>query len=219
MRRPQVPARVRGLVEGITSGLLQDPLRWPAEVLSRIQPPAGQETAFLGIGGNMGDRLGLLNECVRMLDAHPRIVVDDISSVYETEPLGPSDEDYLNIAVRVLTDLPPLSLLRACQQVEDALGRVRTVRWGARTMDVDVLLYGDRVLRSPVLTVPHPGLVQRAFALVPLMEVAPGWTLPDGTSLARAIVALAPIEGISAIGRQVSLEPMPQGPPGTGEDG
>jgi 2-amino-4-hydroxy-6-hydroxymethyldihydropteridine diphosphokinase len=177
------------------------------------QPPSGEETAFLGLGGNVGDRLHYLNRAVRLLDAHPRIAVDDVSSVYETEPLGPSEAAFLNVAARVLTDLAPLGLLRACQRVEGILGRVRTTRWGPRTIDVDVLLYGDRTIARPVLTVPHPGLAERAFALVPLIEVAPGWRLHDGRSLATAVADLAPIEGVSAIGRQVSLSPLPDGPP------
>lgn len=180
------------------------------------QPPAGHETAFLGLGGNIGDRLHYLNRAVTLLHDHPRISVEDISSVYETTPLGPSDEPFLNIAVRLLTDLAPLTLLRACQKVEVTLGRVRTVRWGPRTIDIDVLLYGDRTIRSDVLCVPHAELEARSFALVPLLEVAPGWRLPDGRSLAQAIVVLAPIEGISAIGRQVSLTPLPSGPPVVG---
>lgn len=177
------------------------------------QPPAGQETAFLGLGGNVGDRLHYLNRAVSLLHDHRRISVEDISSVYETAPLGPADEPFLNIAVRVLTDLAPLPLLRACQKVELTLGRVRTVRWGPRTIDVDLLIYGDRSLRTAVLVLPHAELAARGFALVPLMEVAPGWRLPDGRSLAQAVVAIAPIEGVSAIGRQVSLSPLPSGPP------
>lgn len=184
------------------------------------QPPAGQETAFLGLGGNMGDRLDHLNRAVGLLHAHPRISVEDISSVYETAALtledAPPGDPYLNIAVRVLTDVSPLRLLRACQEIEQVLGRVRTVRWGPRTIDVDVLLYGDRVIRTRVLTVPHAEMTNRAFVLVPLMEVAPGWRLPDGRTLAQAVVALAPIEGISAIGQQVSLTPLPSGPPDVG---
>ncbi len=177
------------------------------------QPPAGREVAFLGLGGNMSDRIYYLNRAVRFLDADPEVEIDDISSVYQTEPVGPSEDPFYNVAVRVLTRLSPLRLLRACQQVEDRLGRVRTVRWGPRTIDVDVLLYGDRVITTSTLTVPHPELTGRAFAMVPLLEVATGWQLPDGRSLASVIADLAPIEGVQAIGRQVSLEDLPDGPP------
>ena len=177
-------------------------LRW---ALERYQPPAGLETVFLGLGSNIGDRFAHLNRAVALLDGTDGITVEDISSVYQTAPVGPEQEDFYNVAVRVLTDKSPARLLQVCQRIEDELGRVRTVRWGPRTIDVDILLYGDRVLDDPKLTVPHPRLTERAFALVPLIEVAPGWRLPDGRSLASCIVALAPIDGVDAIGRQVRL--------------
>ncbi|MGI9017232.1 MAG: 2-amino-4-hydroxy-6-hydroxymethyldihydropteridine diphosphokinase [Euzebya sp.] len=195
-------------------------IRGPAGFVRRAiqlrQPPAGQETAFLGLGGNIGDRLHYLNRAVALLHRHPRITVADISSVYETAPVGPAEEPFYNIAVRIGTDLAPLPLLRACQRVEATLGRVRTMTWGPRTIDVDVLLYGDRVLDTDVLSIPHAELTARPFALVPLMEVAPGWRLPDGRTLGTVIAGLVPIEGVSAIGRQVSLDPLPTGPPSVG---
>lgn len=166
-------------------------------------PPSGPETAFLGLGGNMGERLRYLSRAVEVLDADRASTVDDVSSVYETAPVGPSDAPYLNIAVRLTTTRSPHALLRLCQATEHTLGRVRTGRWAARTLDVDVLLYGDRVVRAPHLQVPHPRLTERGFALVPLIEIAPGWTLPDGSSLTAAVAALAPLEGIDAIGRQI----------------
>lgn len=197
-------------------GMLRRGVSWAAAQVDMRQPPAGQETAFVGMGGNIGDRLDFLNQAVRLLHQHPQVSVEDISSVYETAPLGPSEVDFYNIAVRILTDLAPLRLLQACQSVETELGRVRTVRWGARTIDLDILVYGDRSMTSQVLSIPHVELVNRPFALVPLMEVAPpGWVLPDGLTLGKAVASLAPIEGISAIGNQVSLIPLPSGPPET----
>lgn len=202
---------------------LPNPVEVLRQQLERRQPPAGPEVAFLGLGGNVGDRLSCLNDAVRALHTHPRISVEDISSVYETEALvlpgTPPQDPHLNIAVRVATTLSPLRLLQACQEVEDRLGRVRTRRWGPRTIDVDILLYGERTMSGGRLTVPHPGLEERAFALVPLIEVAPGWRLPDGRTLASVAAALAPIEGIDVIGRQVSLEPLPDGPGSLAGDG
>jgi 2-amino-4-hydroxy-6-hydroxymethyldihydropteridine diphosphokinase len=97
--------------------------------------------AFLGLGSNLGDRMQLLQDAVDAVDADTRTRVEAVSSVYETEPVGgPEQEPFLNIAVRVATRRPPRSLLRLCQAVEDDLGRVRTVRWGPRTVDVDILL-------------------------------------------------------------------------------
>lgn len=139
-------------------------------------------TAYLGLGSNLGDRLATLQRAVDLLGARPGIHVVASSRVWETDPVGgPPQPDYLNAVVRVQTDLGPLELLAACQHVEAALGRVRDVRWGARTLDVDVLLYGDRQVDEPALTVPHPRMLQRAFVVLPLLELDPDPVLPDGT--------------------------------------
>lgn len=172
--------------------------------LRRAEP---EHTVFLGLGSNLGERLSHLQAAVDALDADPRILVADVSSVYETEPVGgPEQGPFLNIAVRAATTHTPARLLRACQTVEAALGRVRAERWGPRTIDVDVLLYADgRAVDSADLTVPHPRLVERAFALIPLMEVAPGQALPDGRSLSAVVAALAPVTGITMVGSQVRV--------------
>ena len=171
--------------------------------------PRVERFAFLGLGSNIEDRLDHLQGAVDLLHADPRTRVDGVSSVFETDPVGGPDQGaFLNIAVRVATRRSPVHLLGLCQEVEAALGRVRTVRWGPRTIDVDVLLYGDRVVDRPELQVPHPRLAERPFALVPLIEVAPGARLPAAgcrpeRSLAAALAALAPIEGVRAVGRQI----------------
>ena len=167
-------------------------------------PPGREVFAFLGLGSNLGDRLGHLQSGVDGLAAHRRVRVDAVSSVYETAPVGgPPQDPYLNIAVRVATTASPYGLLRICQRVEQTAGRERTVRWGPRTLDVDVLLYDDRTVATRRLTVPHPRLTERAFAMVPLVEVAPGAHLPDGRSLVRVLADLAPIEDVVMVGRQV----------------
>ena len=166
----------------------------------------GVQWAFLGLGSNIEDRLDYLQEAVNALGEHPKIRVDAVSSVYETEPVGGPDQGpYLNLAVRVATLLSPRGLLRAGQAVEQRLGRVRAERWGPRTIDVDILLYGDRTIARRALQVPHPRLDQRPFALVPLIEVAPGKQLPDGRSLASLIAKLAPITGVTMVGSQVTV--------------
>ena len=143
--------------------------------------PGGPETAFLGLGSNLGDPLDHLQQAVDLLHDDPLTTVLDVSSVYLTTPVGgPEQDDYLNLAVRVATRRSPHGLLRRCQAVEAALHRVRAERWGPRTIDVDLLLYGSRVVRTRRLEVPHPRLTERAFALVPLLEVAPGWSLLGG---------------------------------------
>ncbi|CAN5817533.1 MAG: 2-amino-4-hydroxy-6-hydroxymethyldihydropteridine diphosphokinase [Actinomycetota bacterium] len=162
--------------------------------------------AFLGLGSNVEDRLDHLQGAVDALDADRRIRVDAVSSVYETEPVGgPPQEPFLNLVVRVATRHAPRRLLRACQSVETKLGRVRTVRWGPRTIDVDILLYDDRTVRRRHLQIPHPRLTERAFALIPLIEVAPGQILPNGRSLPAALAKLAPIEGVTMVGTQVQM--------------
>lgn len=159
---------------------------------------------FLGVGSNVGDRLDHIQNAVGLLDQDSRLRVDAVSSVYETEPVGGPDQDpFLNIAVRAATTHPPRALLRACNDVEAQLGRERTVRWGPRTIDVDILVYGDEVIRRRDLVVPHARLTERPFALIPLMEVAPGMTLPDGRSIATVLAGLAPIEGVNMVGSQV----------------
>lgn len=140
--------------------------------------------AFLGLGSNLGDRAGNLRRAIELLNAEPGIEVVASSSVWETDPVGgPSQPDYLNAVVRARTDLAPHDLLRACLRAEAALGRVRNVRWGPRTIDIDVLLVDALEIDDADLTVPHPRMTERAFVLLPLLELDPGASLPDGTSL------------------------------------
>lgn len=169
-----------------------------------MSPVRREAFAFLGLGSNIGDRLGYLQQAVDTLHADRLTRVDAVSSVYETEPVGgPEQEPFCNLAVRVATRRSPRQLLALCHEVEDALGRVRTQRWGPRTIDVDILLYEQRTVRRRQLEIPHPRLAQRPFALVPLIEVAPGQRLPDGRSLPAVLAGLAPIEGVHMVGAQV----------------
>jgi 2-amino-4-hydroxy-6-hydroxymethyldihydropteridine diphosphokinase len=167
--------------------------------------PLREQWAFLGLGSNIEDRFAHLQHAVNLLDADERTRVDAVSSVYETAPVGgPPQPDYCNIAVRVATRRSPRRLLELCAEIESALGRVRAEHWGPRTIDVDILLYGERTVSTRRLQIPHPSLAERAFALVPLLEVAPGATLPDGTSLATLLSRLAPIEDVVMVGQQVT---------------
>ncbi|MCP3904668.1 MAG: 2-amino-4-hydroxy-6-hydroxymethyldihydropteridine diphosphokinase [Planctomycetes bacterium] len=133
-------------------------------------------SAYLGLGSNVGDRMATLRSAIRALGGHDRITVVRVSTIVETEPVGPSDQDpYLNAAVGIATGLAPAQLLSACLAIEAGHGRdrARERRWGPRPLDVDLLLYGRRVIDDPGLTVPHPRLHQRLFVLVPLAEIAP----------------------------------------------
>ncbi|HEX2258676.1 MAG TPA: 2-amino-4-hydroxy-6-hydroxymethyldihydropteridine diphosphokinase [Actinomycetota bacterium] len=138
---------------------------------------------YIGLGSNLGDRLSNLRTAVEQLSSlMPQIV--GVSSVYETEPVGPEQPDYLNAVVCADTDLAPEALLAAMQQIESKLGRTRMTRWGPRTIDLDLLLYGDQIINSKDLKVPHPEITNRAFVLVPLLELQPGLNLPSGEALA-----------------------------------
>lgn len=142
------------------------------------------ETAYLALGSNLGDRLATLQRGVDLLGAEPGIAPTRCSRVWETDPVGgPPQPDFLNVVIRAEVDLEPLDLLAACQRVETALGRVRDVRWGPRTIDVDILLLDARVIDRPDLVVPHPRMHERAFVLLPLLDIDPDPVLPDGTHL------------------------------------
>jgi 2-amino-4-hydroxy-6-hydroxymethyldihydropteridine diphosphokinase len=141
-------------------------------------------TAYLGLGSNLGDRLANLGSAVHALGEEPGVRIEASSRVWETAPVGgPPQPDYLNAVVRAETDLSAPELLEACRRVEAAFGRVRAERWGARTIDVDVLLYGDETIDRADLVVPHPRLTERAFVVLPLLELDPDPVLPDGRRL------------------------------------
>jgi len=128
--------------------------------------------AYIALGSNLGDREALLLEALRLLHAHPAVAVARVSAIYETDPVGMTDQPaFLNMAAALRTTLEPLPLLRELLAVENRLGRVRDVRWGPRTIDLDLLLYGGRTLDSEELTLPHPRMMERAFVLVPLRDV------------------------------------------------
>jgi 2-amino-4-hydroxy-6-hydroxymethyldihydropteridine diphosphokinase len=137
--------------------------------------------AYLSFGSNQGDRLGHLQQALRLLIDHPQIRLLSASSFYETEPVGFVDQPwFVNAAVALETTLPPDELLGACQAVEQRLGRKRDpkLRFGPRSMDIDILFYGDEVIEEPDLIVPHPRLHQRASMLVPLLEIDACMTHP-----------------------------------------
>ena len=137
--------------------------------------------AFIGLGSNLGDRTQNLRNAVRALAATPGIDVIQVSSMYETEPVGgPSQPDYLNAVVEIGTVLGHRALFDACMTIEHALGRDRSTeeRWGPRSIDVDLLAMGDLVVSDPDLEIPHPRLAERAFVLVPWSEIAPFVSVP-----------------------------------------
>ena len=138
-----------------------------------VTPPPTVRRAFIGLGSNLGDRLAALRRGVARLEADGDVTA--VSPLYETEPVGgPEDQGaFLNIVVELTTTDSPRELLARCQALEEAAHRVRTVRFGPRTLDADVLLVGDLVVDEPDLVVPHPRMWERRFVLAPLADLAP----------------------------------------------
>ena len=148
-------------------------------------------TAFVGIGSNLGDRETHLRTAIDLLGAEEGIEVVAVSRLRETEPVGPVEQGpFLNGALQVTTDLPPRQLLERLLAVEQRLGRVRAERFGPRTIDLDLLVYGDEVVEEPGLTLPHPRLHERRFALEPLAELAPGLVIPGQGPLSALLSEL-----------------------------
>lgn len=128
--------------------------------------------AFVGLGSNLGDRLGNLGAAVDKLAREPGFTLRRVSLAYESEPVGPPQPHYLNAVAQVGTLLSPRATLSRLRGIEEAMGRVHREKWGSREIDLDLLLFGDRVIEQTGLQVPHPLIAQRAFVLEPLCEVA-----------------------------------------------
>jgi 2-amino-4-hydroxy-6-hydroxymethyldihydropteridine diphosphokinase len=146
--------------------------------------------AYVGIGSNLGDREGNVRRALELLGADPHIEVVAVSELRETEPVGLLEQpDFVNAAAQVRTELSPRELLDRLLAVERELGRVRTgERYGPRTIDLDLLLYGQEVVEEPGLTVPHPRLAERRFALEPLLDLDPALSVP-GRGPVQALLA------------------------------
>ncbi|KMJ44938.1 2-amino-4-hydroxy-6-hydroxymethyldihydropteridine diphosphokinase [Xenorhabdus khoisanae] len=144
---------------------------------------------YIAIGSNLADPLQQVDNALAALKNIPDTTFVVRSSCYRTKPMGPQDQpDYLNLAVALETQLPPETLLDHTQAIELAQGRVRKdERWGPRTLDLDIMLFGDHMINTERLTVPHYGLKQREFMLYPLAEIAPDLVFPDGETLAERL--------------------------------
>jgi dihydroneopterin aldolase / 2-amino-4-hydroxy-6-hydroxymethyldihydropteridine diphosphokinase len=147
--------------------------------------------AVLALGSNLGARQQELQRAVDQLAATPGLRVTAVSPVYETDPVGgPDQPDYLNAVVLAETGLPAADLLRRAQAIEAAARRTREVRWGPRTLDVDIITYGDEVSADPTLTLPHPRARERAFVLAPWRDADPGAELPGHGPVAALLAAV-----------------------------
>ncbi len=158
------------------------------------------ERVYIGLGSNLADPITQLHSALAALAALPQTSLATQSSFYASDPLGPADQPrYVNAVAALDTELAPLELLDALQRIELEQGRMRKAeRWGPRTLDLDILLFGEHRLAEPRLTVPHYHMHARAFVLYPLAEIAPQLRLPDGRDLDE-LLAACPFEGLERL--------------------
>ena len=149
-----------------------------------------ETVAYVGLGGNIGDPAATMATALRAIDASPDARVSAVSSLYRTPPWGKTDQpDFLNAVAEIRTTLAARALLDLCLATERSLKRVRAERWGPRIIDMDILVFGDKTIDEDGLQVPHPRMLERAFVLAPLAEVAPGLML-SGMAAADRLASL-----------------------------
>lgn len=146
-------------------------------------------TVYIALGSNISPRYSFLTEAINELNEQENITVTAKSSVYETAPVGYTDQGpFLNMVIKVNTTLKPIEILDCCQTIEKELGRKRKIRWGPRTIDLDILLYNQENIKTEQLIVPHPRMTERAFVLIPLKEINPHAFLPASNKLVSEIL-------------------------------
>jgi len=157
-------------------------------------------TAYIGLGSNLDNPIQQVQTALTALNHLPQTTLQQHSSLYQSKPLGPQNQpNYINAVALLNTTLPPLILLKQLQAIENTQGRIRgNERWGARTLDLDILLYDNHISYDPILTLPHTGLYERAFVLYPLYECVPDLVLPNGERLEKW-VQYCPINDLERI--------------------
>ncbi|WP_440897237.1 2-amino-4-hydroxy-6-hydroxymethyldihydropteridine diphosphokinase [Amphibacillus sp. Q70] len=149
--------------------------------------------AYIALGSNISSREGYLKQAIDALACHDLITIKKQSSIYETDPVGYEDQErFLNQVIELDTTYTALELLNICQMIENELGRKREVRWGPRTIDLDILLYNQENTMKDQLIIPHPRMHERAFVLVPLVELDPNLTIPTINKTVREQLSLIP---------------------------
>jgi 2-amino-4-hydroxy-6-hydroxymethyldihydropteridine diphosphokinase len=156
--------------------------------------------AYVGVGSNLGDRWAHLARAARGLRASPRVTVLRGSTVWETAPVGPPQPDYLNAVLELESGLTADGLHQLMRLVEDGAGRERSERWGARTLDLDLLLFGGERIETRELRVPHPALSRRRFVLAPLAELCPGCDVPGAGATVAELLAACPPHAMREVG-------------------
>ena len=150
-------------------------------------------TAFISLGSNIGNRYDYLTEAIKQLESHLEIKLVNISSIYETDPLGYEDQDlFLNMVIEVMTSLRADELLDICLKLELTLGRKREIVWGPRTIDLDILLYNQENIETEKLIIPHPRMLERNFVMIPLSEIKPDIIIPNTDKPLEALIKELP---------------------------
>jgi 2-amino-4-hydroxy-6-hydroxymethyldihydropteridine diphosphokinase len=148
---------------------------------------------YIALGSNLGDRVNHLQKALFELDQHQAISITKVSSIYETDPVGILEQQqFLNMAAEMTTTLMPLELLQEMHKIEMKHGRVRTIRWGPRTIDLDILLYNQLRINTEALQIPHPRMIERGFVLIPLYELNPDVHIPGCDETLAAIIRKIP---------------------------
>ena len=163
--------------------------------------------AFLSLGTNLGDRFANLQTAFHLLRSYDGIIVEELSSIYETDPVGYTDQPaFLNMVIQVSTSLSAEELLELCLSIEHELGRIREFKWGPRIIDLDILLYNQDNIKSEKLIVPHPRMHERAFVLVPLIEIDPDICSPESDMpLEKALLSIQERKGVR-LWKQINRE-------------
>jgi len=157
-----------------------------------------ENISFIALGSNLGDRFQYLKEAVMQLNNHECVELINTSSIYETDPIGYEDQSaFLNMVVKIRTSLSPLPLLELLQEIERECGRKRDIRWGPRTLDLDILLFNQENIETEQLKIPHPRMTERAFVMIPLFEVDQSVYVPNQAhSISSIIDSLQDKEGV-----------------------
>jgi 2-amino-4-hydroxy-6-hydroxymethyldihydropteridine diphosphokinase len=157
----------------------------------------GNKKVYIALGSNDGDREVHLKKAVSRLNECPSIHVIKCSSIFETEPVGVTDQpSFLNMVIKIQTSLSPLELLKITQKIEETGGRVRQERWGQRTIDLDILLYNEENIKLESLQIPHPRMFERGFVLIPLQEIEPCLRLKEERTIDEYVNQLTDKEGV-----------------------